>query len=93
MKKEKIKCANPNCTATFEPYSSRQRVCRKKECRLWLRESAYTKTEYRLTEEKIDAIHADLIFEIGVDETTGSSDQIKAILELIVLTNDDLEKI
>lgn len=46
---EPKKCANPDCGATFHPYNSRQRVCKRKTCKLWLyQENTYRPTRYIL---------------------------------------------
>jgi hypothetical protein len=46
---EEKECENPNCSAKFIPYNSRQRVCRRESCKVWLeRESGYKLRRYKL---------------------------------------------
>lgn len=51
QKKEYKICES--CGAKFSPYSSRQRVCHKTACRMWLREQNYRKVEYMFSADYI----------------------------------------
>jgi hypothetical protein len=47
MPKDMKECENPDCTAKFTPYSSRQRVCKKESCKIWLMNQNFQKARYK----------------------------------------------
>ena len=85
--KDQRECENPQCSAKFIPYSSRQRVCKKKTCRLWLMEQAYQKQQYKFTDEFI------VSFLLNVNVSRLNADVIEKALKSIIFTNDDREKV
>jgi hypothetical protein len=85
--KTQKECDNPKCSAKFIPYSSRQRACNKKDCKIWLMEQSYKKTEYRFEKDYCQ----DLIQEL-LKFNTLHKKQI-AMLENLTFTHDNLEKV
>lgn len=78
MPKDYKECENPDCTAKFIPYSSRQRVCSKQSCKIWLMNQNFQKARYKFTKEFIEKFL--------------NSEELKT-LETLTFTRDDIEKV
>jgi hypothetical protein len=85
MPKDMKDCENPDCTAKFIPYSSRQRVCKKESCKIWLMNQNFQKARYKFTKEFIEKELKEAFFD--------NSDNKIIDLENITFIRDDIEKV
>jgi hypothetical protein len=84
MPKDMKDCENPDCTAKFKPYSSRQRVCKKESCKIWLMNQNFQKAKYKFTKEFLDSNG----WIYGKVNTINCQD-----LTNLTFTRDDIEKV